>query len=82
MMRWRNLDSQYSDRLAVVRAQQPHEILGVPMDCSPAGARKAYLGLVKAYHPDRTDPFMACFNEEMIKIVNLAYEQFSARGSR
>lgn len=52
------------------------------MDCSSADARQAYLRLVKAYHPDRTDPFMARFNEEMIKIINLAYEQFCDGGSR
>ncbi|SEJ85330.1 DnaJ domain-containing protein [Sphingobium sp. AP50] len=79
MIRWRNLDDPYSDRLASVRTRAPHDILGVPVDCTKAQARRAYLALVKTYHPDHADPFMAAYNQEMLKLVNQAYAYVSKR---
>ena len=34
------------------RIAKPHVVLGVEPDASPAAAKKAYLKLVKRYHPD------------------------------
>ena len=79
MIKWRNLDDPYSDRLAGVRAQAPHGILGVSVNCTKAEARRAYLALVKTYHPDHADQFMAAYNQEMLKLVNQAYEYVSKR---
>ena len=79
MIEWRNLDDPYRDRLDVVRARSPHDILGVAADCSKADARRAYLALVKTYHPDAADPFMAAHNQEMLKLINRAYEHVSGQ---
>lgn len=78
-MRWRTVDRSYRSRLAEERLKPPHEVLGVAAQCSPDEARRAYLALVRTYHPDRADPFMAQYNEEMLKIVNLAYERLTTR---
>lgn len=79
MITWRSLDGPFRDRLAEVRALAPHELLGVPVDCAKVEARDAYLALVKTYHPDHADKFMAAYNQEMLKLVNQAYEYISKR---
>ena len=81
MISWRNLDDPYRDRLANVRSLTPHEILGIPEDCSKEVARSAYLSLVKTYHPDHADKFMAAYNQEMLKLINQAYEIVTSSGS-
>ncbi|MGI9251368.1 MAG: DnaJ domain-containing protein [Pseudohongiellaceae bacterium] len=50
----------------------PHDILGVPYDCSVADAKMAFRRLVQKCHPDKNpnDPKAA----EKFKIVKLAYE--------
>lgn len=77
MIGWRNLDGPYQDRLNAMRGMAPHEILAVSPDCSKAEARAAYLSLVKTYHPDQADPFMAAHGQEMLKLINQAYEQIA-----
>jgi curved DNA-binding protein CbpA len=57
----------------------PHELLGVEPGSSTAEIKVAYLRLVKAYHPDRSDPFMARHNQEMTKLINAAYEKLKDR---
>ena len=76
-MRWRTLNGPYQSTLAEARAKLPHELLGVPPGCTKVEARRAYLTLVRTYHPDRADPFMAQFNQEMLKIINSAYDRLS-----
>jgi len=76
-MKWNDLSRTYSARLKQVEALSPHEVLGVEFDATLADIRAAYLGLVKTYHPDRSDPFLARHNEEMLKVINSAYRKLS-----
>ena len=77
-MRWRELNEGYHDRLTRVRASNPHEILGLAPGASKVAVRSAYLKLVRTYHPDVADPFVASYNQEMLKLINQAYAAVSA----
>lgn len=48
-----------------------YEILGVPLDANTNEIRKAYLELVKKYHPD---VYKEADGEEIIKSINVAYD--------
>ncbi len=74
-MRWRNRNPQLSDELARLRALKPHEVLGIAPDSSADDIRAAFRRMVKIYHPDKSDPFMRKYNEQVMKIVNDAYDQ-------
>jgi curved DNA-binding protein CbpA len=78
-MRWRDLNQGYKDRLAALSAMSPHERLGVPSNARPEEIKAAYLRLVKAYHPDVSDPFMIKHNQEVLKLINAAYETLRER---
>jgi DnaJ-class molecular chaperone len=79
MMRWKELRNGYSDRIAALASLQPHELLGVSIDATGEEVKSAYIKLVKTYHPDRSDPFMARHNEEVIKLINVAYKKLRDR---
>ena len=74
-MRWRNLNRRYADRVAALSAMTPHELFGINVDASPEEIKTAYTRMVKAYHPDVSDPFMARHNQEVMKLINAAYEK-------
>jgi curved DNA-binding protein CbpA len=78
-MRWKDLRKGYEGRVAAMAAMAPHELLRVAPDADSAAVKAAYLRMVKAYHPDKSDPFMARHNEEAIKLVNAAYEKLKDR---
>lgn len=78
-MRWKDLTKGYADRVAEMTAMAPHEILGVDPSASLHEIRVAYMRLVKVYHPDKSDPFMASYNQEMVKLINAAYEKMKGR---
>lgn len=65
----------YADRLAAMAQLPPHELLGVDPTSSKEDIRAAYLKLMNTYHPDRSDPFMYRYNQEVSKLVNVAYEK-------
>ena len=48
-----------------------YEILGIPLKASEEEIRKAYLELVKKYHPD---VYKEVDGEEIIKAINVAYD--------
>lgn len=73
-MRWRDLNPSYKNCLAALSAMTPHERLGVPPNANPDEIKAAYIRLVKAYHPDGSDPFMVKHNQEILKLINAAYE--------
>jgi DnaJ-class molecular chaperone len=79
-MRWKDLNQAYKDRIASLAAKAPHELLGVGEGATAEQIRSAYVGMVKAYHPDVSDPFMAKHNQEVLKLVNAAYEKLKERG--
>ena len=78
-MRWRDLNQGYKDHLAALSAMRPHERLGVPPEASLQEIRAAYIRLVKAYHPDGSDPFMIKYNQEVLKLINAAYKILTER---
>lgn len=82
MMRWVNIQTGYQDRITALRAKAPHEVLGILENSSPAVVRAAYLSLVRAYHPDCADPFVAKHGEEVVKIVNDAYRTMLKRARK
>jgi len=79
MMRWKELRNGYKDRVAELAALPPHELLGVTSGATAEELKSAYIRMVKTYHPDRSDPFMARHNEEVIKLINAAYEKLKDR---
>lgn len=75
MMLWKDLGTKRRSLLDEWRRKPAHEVLGVDPGSTPEEIRLAYLAKIKAYHPDRSDPFVRGYNQEMAKIVNQAYEQ-------
>ena len=75
MMRWKDLKKGYADRVAALASMTPRELLGVAPDATAGEIKAAYIKLVKTYHPDASDPFLARHNEEVIKLINAAYEK-------
>jgi DnaJ-class molecular chaperone len=74
-MRWKNLNQRYADRLTTLSAMAPHELFGISVDSSSEEIKTAYIRMVKAYHPDVSDPLMARHNQEVLKLINAAYEK-------
>ena len=73
-MEWKNLNKSYQNNLEMERSKSPYEVLSVSQDASKEDLREAYINKVKAYHPDSSDDFLKQYNQEMLKIINLAYE--------
>ena len=74
-MKWKNLQQGYSSRIEQMARLSPRELLGIDTTASKDDIKAAYLRLVKAYHPDKADPFMEMHNLEMTKLINAAYEK-------
>ena len=74
-MKWRPIDLGYKDRLATLAKLSPRELLQVPEDVAGNDLKEAYLRLIKTYHPDRADAFIAKHNEEVVKLINAAYDK-------
>jgi DnaJ-class molecular chaperone len=74
-MKWKNRISEHVDELARLNQLEAHEVLRIPRGASQDEIKKAYLALVKAYHPDVADPFMKKHNEEVLKIINASYRK-------
>lgn len=77
-MRWNDLKRGYADRIAEMEKLPPHVLLGVDAQASREEIKAAYVRLVKTYHPDRSDPFMVRHNQEVIKLINAAYQKLTA----
>jgi DnaJ-class molecular chaperone len=76
-MRWKDLNQGYKDRIHALAAKTPRELLGVGTDATAEQIKSAYLRMVKAYHPDVSDRFMAKHNQEVLKLINAAYEKLN-----
>ena len=61
--------------------RQSYQTLGLTETASPQAVRRAYLELVKIWHPDRfaTSPLLKQQAEEALKQVNAAYAQIRQR---
>jgi molecular chaperone DnaJ len=75
MMRWKHLKRGYPDRLAALSTMTPHELLGVSEDATPDEIKAAYIRKVKTYHPDASGRFMTRHNQEVMKLINAAFEK-------
>lgn len=77
-MKWKNIPNTYQDRIADLRlllSEDPFAVLGTISTASNDEVRLAYRKKVRAYHPDRQDDFVRPHAQEVIKIINTAYEQ-------
>lgn len=79
-MKWRDLATNYKGAAERLRVKSPSEILRVPENGSIDDIKKAYRRLAKIYHPDKSDPFVQSSNEEVLKIINSAYESLARKG--
>jgi molecular chaperone DnaJ len=73
-VRWRDLHLLDASSTEALAKRPPAEILRVAPDASCAQIKAAYRRLARAYHPDVADPFVRQRNQEMLKLVNRAYE--------
>lgn len=76
-MKWKDIPSTYQDRITALRNQlveDPFSVLGLSPTASNDEIRLAYRKKVRAYHPDRQDAFVKLHAQEVIKVINTAYE--------
>ena len=73
-MKWRNIENTYVERLEELKRLTPYELLEVDRSSSMVQIKKAYRKKISLYHPDRTDPFMKEYSEEVVKLLNIAIE--------
>ena len=73
-MRWREVHPLDVSSAAALSKRTPAEILRVAPDASCVEIKAAYRRLVRVYHPDVADAFLRRRNQEMLKLVNRAYE--------
>jgi curved DNA-binding protein CbpA len=78
-MNWRSIRQPVAGRLTTLRRKAPHEILGVSPSASEVEIKQAYRKQARAYHPDVVDPFLRPHGEQMMKLLNGAYQSMMAR---
>ena len=78
-MRWRDFENAPPLELARLPA---HELLGVNATASEAEIRTAYRKKARVYHPDFVDPFLSRHGEEVMKLLNRAYDHMLSRAPR
>lgn len=71
-MNWRDLTLNYKGRIAQLTLLDPYELLEVSRTCSLQEAKHAFRRKIAQYHPDRQDPFMREFSNEVAKLLNAA----------
>jgi curved DNA-binding protein CbpA len=80
-MRWRALDRR-PDPLGDLARLPAHEVLGVPAAASEDEIKAAYRRKARVYHPDSLHPFLRRHGEEVMKMLNRAYDEMLSRGRR
>ena len=80
-MKWKDIDvdNGYKSQLEKLKAQTPYERLGVTKESSLKEVKAAYRKKMSIYHPDRADPFMANYGEEVTKLLNLSFATLKSR---
>ena len=78
-MRWRDRQIAILQELARL---PDHELLGVGTTASEAEIKAAYRKKARVYHPDFVDPFLRRHGEEVMKLLNRAYDHMLARARR
>jgi DnaJ-class molecular chaperone len=74
-MKWKDINKKYDGVLAQLRRASPYEILGVPESASLEEIKLAYRRKLSSTHPDRSSEFMKSTDEEITKLINLAYDE-------
>jgi curved DNA-binding protein CbpA len=74
-MKWTELKKGYENQLERLASTDPYQLLGVPHEVSATALRRAYLDMVKAYHPDHADPFVKEHHQEILKLINAAFNR-------
>jgi DnaJ-class molecular chaperone len=74
MITWIDI-GKFRGELDRLKALDPYELLGVTKENSTAEIKSAYRQKVATYHPDRIDPFIKDHGQEVIKLINTAYER-------
>ena len=77
-MEWNELN-RHSNIVEKLQNKDPYEILEIKSTASQEEIRKAYLRKVKTYHPDNSDEFIKINNENILKIINGAYEKIKSK---
>ena len=77
-MRWRPLN-RHTSALEELARLPAHELLGVPVTASAAEIKAAYRKKVRVYHPDSVEPFLKPHGEEVMKLLNRAYDLMLSR---
>ena len=75
-MLWRDRQITTLHELARLPA---HELLGVTATASETEIKAAYRKKARAYHPDFVDPFLRRHGEEVMKLLNRAYDHMLFR---
>jgi DnaJ-class molecular chaperone len=70
-MKWRDLN-QTPGRLEELRKADPYTLFAVDRGADLPAIKRAYRNLVMTYHPDKADPFMRSYCDEVLKIINRA----------
>lgn len=73
-MKWREIETGFDGRLQELRNKTAYEVLEIDASSSLLEAKKAWRRKVALYHPDRVDPFMRQYAQELVKILNEAWE--------
>ena len=76
-LKWKELN-RYKDFIEELQQKDPYEILEIKNTATPEQIIKAYLKKVKIYHPDNSDEFIKINNENILKIINGAYETITS----
>lgn len=74
-MKWKDINNKYDGVLAQLRRASSHEILGVPQGAALDEIKRAYRKKLSSTHPDRSSDFMKSTDEEITKLINLAYDE-------
>lgn len=81
-MKWRPLTGRHTNRIEALRGMAPHELLGISATASSAEIKAAFRVKAKAYHPDRLDPFLQSHAQEIMKLLNQAYQLMVTSATR
>lgn len=80
-MKWHNLPRIYIDRITELKEQlsrDPYAVLGISETASDSEIKQAYRKHVSAYHPDKQCDFLRGHAQEVMKIINAAYDRICA----